>query len=389
MAEAILYPFDTILPSQLLSQYSEWIYFGLILVFFISISGVTLRKHFDQPYVKPLIISVGLMLTVGVFMFKKQLVMIFEGWGILGLILLVLLVATIPFGLCRGYGMPAKNSLYLTYILMYIVAWFKFPEFYYSLAKHNLGLVNLGLLILFFVAVFKMIPLGKRKNKFANDLVHTSPFRPEIQQEMETQNKEKAIVKNQAVKITKFEIQTIEDMAETLAEIQRIVEANNNNMPREEREKIANILQILSKKENILKEGLWNLQKNFKHLGAIDAEQLQNLKDRLKTASKKERIILKSEIEFEEQKLRAEKMILNLEARMNQYSETFNKFLAQSVEYLGQPEKLYEIKDNFARARLLLKDISEILKETENLEGQLVKLTGAETSLLKKEAQTA
>ena len=130
MAEAILYPLDRILPSQLLSQFSEWIYFSLILVFFISVAGVTLRKHFDRPYVKPLIISVGLMLTVGVFMFKNQLVMIFEGWGILGLILLVLLVATIPFGLCRGYGMPAKKAVYLTYILIYIVAWFKFPVFF-------------------------------------------------------------------------------------------------------------------------------------------------------------------------------------------------------------------------------------------------------------------
>ena len=69
-----------------------------------AISGITLRKHFSKPYVKPLIISVGLMLTVGVFMMKERLIMIFEGWGIVGTILMVALVAMIPYGLCRGFG---------------------------------------------------------------------------------------------------------------------------------------------------------------------------------------------------------------------------------------------------------------------------------------------
>src|SRR5210317_866554 len=180
MPSSLLFPLNQIKPTQFLSEYSEWIYFTLILVFFISVAGITLRKHFDRPYIKPLIISVGLMLTVGVFMFKNQLVMIFEGWGILGLVLLVFLVATIPFGLCRGYGMPTKKAVYLTYILIYIVAWFKFPVFFYSLANRNLGLVNLGLLILFFVAVFKMIPLDKTKRNLARDIVNSSPFKPEI-----------------------------------------------------------------------------------------------------------------------------------------------------------------------------------------------------------------
>jgi p-aminobenzoyl-glutamate transporter AbgT len=77
------------------------VYFTLILVFFVSVAGITLRKHFDKPYVKPLIISVGLMLTVGVFRFKDQVVEVFEGWGILGTILLVVMAATIPTIYCH------------------------------------------------------------------------------------------------------------------------------------------------------------------------------------------------------------------------------------------------------------------------------------------------
>ena len=122
MLSSLLFPLDQIKPSQVLSQYSEWIYFTLVLVFFISVSGITLRKHFDKPYVKPLIISVGLMLTFSVFKYRGRLTTIFEGWGILGTILLVIIAATIPYGLARGFGLPGGKAFYLTYILFYILS---------------------------------------------------------------------------------------------------------------------------------------------------------------------------------------------------------------------------------------------------------------------------
>ena len=153
MSVAMFAPLNNIRPSDFLNQYSEWIYFTLILVFFISIAGLTLRKHFEKPYVKPLIITVGLMMTVGVFMMREKLVLIFQGWGILGTILLVFVAATIPYGLCRGFGMPANRAFYVVYILFYILSWVKFPEVYYYLGDHNMGLVNLAHLILFFIAV--------------------------------------------------------------------------------------------------------------------------------------------------------------------------------------------------------------------------------------------
>ena len=138
----MFFPLENIQPSEILTQYSEGIYFTLTLVFFISISGIALRKHFDKPYVKPLIISLGLMLTFGAFRFKAQLTSIFDSWGILGSILLVAMVATIPYGLCRGFGMRAGKAFFLSFILIYILSWVKFPEFYGGLADQNLGLVS-------------------------------------------------------------------------------------------------------------------------------------------------------------------------------------------------------------------------------------------------------
>jgi hypothetical protein len=140
MPSSLLLPFDQIKPTEILSQYSEWIYFTLILVFFILVAGITLRKHFDRPYAKPLIIAVGLMLTVGVFRFRDSVTSIFEGWGIIGTVLLVIMAATIPYGLCRGFGLPGGKAFFLSYILVYILFWLQFPDIFFSLAIRTLAL---------------------------------------------------------------------------------------------------------------------------------------------------------------------------------------------------------------------------------------------------------
>jgi hypothetical protein len=59
------------------------------------------------------------------------------------------------------------------------------------------------------------------------------------------------------------------------------------------------------------------------------------------------------------------------------------------VERVGKPEYLFEVKDNLARARVVLKDITEMLQITKTLEKKLVDLTKTEQKLLKKEKESA
>ena len=389
MASSLLFPLDQIKPSQILSQYSEWIYFTLVLVFFISISGITLRKHFDKPYVKPLIISVGLMLTFGVFKYKEGLTLIFEGWGILGTILLVIIATTIPYGLCRGFGMPGGKAFYLTYILFYILSWVKFPEIYHMLADNNLGLVNFGLLIVFFVAIFKVVKFGKLPSLGSSNLAGRSPLRPEISREIEVEGDESRLVKKQAGKMTKIEIRSIENMAEALAEIQQIIETHKNNLPREERERIAHILKEISKKEELFNKSVQNLRKLFQRIDIIDLKELQELKERLAKVDDKERQIVKAEIREEEEKIRIEKAILEFETRLGQYLNSFNGFLMEAVDHIRGSPYPYDANAPLVRARVVLKDILEMAKETKALEEKLVRLTKSEKKLLKKERETA
>jgi hypothetical protein len=90
-----------------------------------------------------------------------MLTSIIRGWGIMGAVLLVIVGGTIPYGLSRGFGLSAKKSFYLTYILFYILSWIQYPQIYFFLADHNLGLINLGLLVFFVVALFKFVKFSR------------------------------------------------------------------------------------------------------------------------------------------------------------------------------------------------------------------------------------
>jgi hypothetical protein len=386
MPEALLYPLDRIHPDQLLNQYSDWIYFSLLLAFFISLAGITLRKQFDRPYVKPLIITVGIMLTVGVFMYKERLVQIFEGWGIVGLILLVILVATIPFNLCRGYGMPAKKAFYLTYILFYIVACVSFPNFFYGLAYKNLGLVNLGLLVVFVVAVFKMVPFRKDLN-FADRWKKEGPFESDIQKNIQVENKEKGLVKSRLGKALKTEVRTIQDMAEALAQIQRLVESQQKNFSNEDRQKVADYLKKIANSENLFKEALFNFQKTSEQIDLMDEKQLSDLKRRAERANDKEKQIIMAEIEREEQKLKIQNSFKSIGDKLTKSIDIFNQSVSYAVENLKGPQFYYAAKEGLAKARLALQEIFEITQRAQDLEKRLLRLSNAEKGLLKKEKQ--
>ena len=390
MPSSLLFPLDKIKPTEILTEYSEWIYFTLILVFFISVAGITLRKHFDRPYVKPLIIAVGLMLTVGVFKFKDSVTSIFEGWGIIGTVLLVIMAATIPYGLCRGFGLQGGKAFFLTYILLYVLSWLQFPEIFYLFSDKNLGFINLGLLILFIVAIFKVVKFGKISPKIATDWSSgNSASEPVIDTEIEEQDYEKRLVKKKAGNLTKIEIRSIEDIAESLAEIHRIIQKHRNNLPKEEREKITEILKDISKRETIFTKSVQKLRKIFQRIGVADANQLREKKERMAKTEGEEREILTKEIAEEEEKIKIEKSILEFEKRLNQYINSFNESIRITIEHLKTSPYPFDAEPSITKARVVLKEMSEMLKEIKILEEKLVRLTKEEKKLLEKEKEMA
>lgn len=389
MLLSIFFPIDNIRPGDLLNQYSDWIYFVLMLAFFISIAGLTLRKHFEKPYVKPLIITVGFMMTIGVFLMKDKLTMIFQGWGILGSLILAFVAATIPYGLCRGFGLPANRAFYIVYALFYILSWVKFPEIYYALADRNMGLVNLGLLVLFVVAIYKIVTLAKGKSNLAGSLKMDSPIKKDIGNELEIEEQEGRSVENQGNKVTKFEIRTVKDMEESLVEMIRVIEAHNTNLTTKDREKISAALKNISKKEGLFRKTLLSLKQLLQRLRVLDEKQIQEMRNRMNRADGKQRQNLEAEIFMEVEKMNIEREVLALEEKLEQGIEYFHNLMRKAIETLNGSAYPGDAIQSLSEARMTLKNIMDFIDKMKKQELILLEISRNERNALKREKNAA
>jgi hypothetical protein len=383
----LFFPLDQIRPSEVLYQYSEWIYFALMLVFFIAIAGLTLKRHFDRPYVKPLIISVGLMLTVGMFKFKHVMPRIFEAMGLVGSIALVAVAAMIPYGLSRGFGMRAGKAFYLTYILVYIIGWIRFPDLYFLLGKHNLGLINLLLLIVFIVAIVKVaIPMkGFSLKNF--DMAKSPVERPEVDREIDVQENETHLMKANAEPFTRIEIRTLADVKRSLEKIRQIVQSRKNNLGRKERERLAGLVQGILKKESLFNSSIVRLKKLYTQMKAWDQQQLKAQQARLPRLQGEERKVLQAEIATEGKKLQLEKQIVALESALDPKIALFNQNLGQAVNRIRSVYS-YDAKPYLDQGATVLSSILGLLRKVKHIEEQLESMIKKEKKLLQSEIRT-
>ena len=219
--------------------------------------------------------------------------------------------------------------------------------------------------------------------------MESSPLKPEIDREIAVESQETAVVEDKAEKMTKIEIRTVEDIAKALDEMQRILETHQNNLPREERERIAGILTRISKEEDMFKRNIQNLHRLFQSLDVVDAKNFKELQDRLAKASGKERKLIQVEMEEEEGKLKIEKAIFELDRRLAQALGAFNQYIMAAMNHIRGSPYPYDATPQISQAGAVLKSILAIIKETETLEEKLVTLGKAEKKLLKKERDVA
>ena len=389
----MLSPLDSILPQDILSRYSEWIYFFLVLIFFIAVAGIALRKHFERPYVRPLIVVVGILLTLAVFGQRQVLALIFEGWGTLGTILLVLLVAVIPFGLARGFGLPASRAFWLTYALFYILAWMHFPGLFDSLANHNLGIINIILLILFVISLWQVLRFKLRSGKFGGQKPDSwapeNRFNPEFDKEDQIESAEIRALKKEAIPVTIKELHSIKDIEESLLHCQELVQRHHQSLDREDREKLASLVKSILGHETVLKRGAERLRKNFQRLAAVDHNQLKEKKNRLHQVEGREKDILKAEIKRAEERAKIEVAINEYNSRLDSIIGEFDRQLGIVIEMLRNSRYPGDALPFIASARGVLRDIRMVTSSMKNLEKRADATIREEQELLSRERKVA
>ena len=409
MNEIFFRPLEMFDLQGFLTRHTDWLYFALIVALFISIAGITLKKHFDQPYVKPLIITAGLILAVAAFRNKHVLSLIFNGWGTLGYVLLLLIAAMIPYGLAKGFGLPTSKAAWLTYILMYFIAWASFPDLFAMLSDRGMALLNLALFILFFVAIWKVFRLRLKSATLPNSSEIKEITKPKpkadsipaigenanpdpltnVEQVERASQAEKQELEHEAAPITFQEIKSIDELETAFNDILKTLKNKWQKLERSDREHIAQRLAWATRQENVFFGNLQKLEKIFKKIKFLDSKELSQLRIRANSATADTKRIIKAELMREKEKHIIYEALQELGGRLRTSWGNFVMYLNAAMNALHENRTATDALSNFYLAKKTLKNMKTILLSLSDLEKRMITILKEERNLLRKEKKAA
>jgi hypothetical protein len=383
----IFEPFTRIQPGTFISKYSDWILFTLLLFFFLSVVGIALKKKFeDSRYLRVLVASVALMLSIGTYysIYRGWLHLSLEGLGFFGAVLLLIIVFFVIFGLMRGYGMSMSTALPLGYALFYLSLWAVSPNILHTIAD-TIPLINLILLILFIASVVKSVsrffhhsrsPLADAKELQNAHFATTDDV--EIDREIAEDKKEGKLLKNRTMKLTKLEIDTLDDIEDYLEQILRIIREKGNTIHQVEVAELTQALRQIAHKQNVLKKGMELIRKHVYDFETTHRKDISEIEKRLaETTDKKNRKLIQEELAYQKHMLEAMDFMQKYEPKVLDFCQSFNKLLAAAMQKLKNHypndalsyleyahSELQEMKNAYDKQKALEKYVLKLNKKT-------------------------
>ncbi len=337
-------PFRYFELNSFIDKYSDWILFTILLMFFVSLIKLALRKRFeDSRAFRTLVGSLGLLMTFSMYysIYKGWLHLNLLGLGLFGAFLLIFMVATIMYGLLRSQGTNKSTSLSVGYILSYATAWLVFPDHAVHIARFFPPL-NTLLAILFMYSLYKaaasLFNPGKSLLSASKNLKHVrfiSATDTEVDREMHDDKKEMKDIKRKTMKITKVEIKTIEEIGNYLKQMIKLIREKKDAVDQHEIAGVTNIIRAISKKEDLLKRGLQLMTHHINAYNAHHKKDIPQLQNRLKTTSdKRKRKGIEEEISYQQEMLKVLYFMNRYEHKIIEFTQSFNRLLLTALERL-------------------------------------------------------
>ncbi|RJR23289.1 MAG: hypothetical protein C4582_05680 [Desulfobacteraceae bacterium] len=393
----LLDPFSSIHPGSLISDYSDWILFTLLLFFFWAVVGIALRRQFEESrYLRVLGTSTALALAVGTYysVYQGWLHLSLEGLGFFGAVLLFIVIFFIIFGLIRGFGMRTANALPLGFALFYVSLWAVIPNILYTI-RETFPPVNGILLVLFVVSVFKVVtaffrhlrssPLDIARDLKKRDFAPRSSEDVEIDREEEQERGEMKLVKRKTMKLTGFEIKTVEEIGHYLEVMIGIIERKGGRMDAGEVAELTQALRQIGKREVLLTQGLELIKRHVNAYRRLHRKNLPELEKRFqneKDPAKKK--IIEEEMTYQKRMLQVLDFLEANESRILSFSQAFNKIIATAIQSL-KGGSASEARDLLVRAHGGLREMKQVYEKQKNIEKYILTLDRRTIGDLKKE----
>ena len=398
MSRSLLLNLVTINPGEIIARYSQWIYFGLVMVFFISVTGIALRRHFGRPYVKPMIVGVGLLLTVTVFQNRQALTVIASGWSTLGSILLIAMLAIIPFGLAKGFGLSARRSFWISYLLGYAIAWAQYPQFFQAMNRKGLYLINLILLVLFLFSIWQSLRFrignrgGKEYNLSSEDEVASDRLSldsGEAERDFKINQNEDRLIKKQMLPASRAEYQSLEQIEKALGEIEDVIRRDGQNLTNNDLQTITVQLKRAIGNERIMKRDLIKVKYLVAQISKVSIREFTRLKSRAQRANGTQRELLLKELSRQTEKLSLESAIDKMDSDLSRATLIFDQRLKSVIQGLRVNSNPGISLSNLTQAKNALTGIQKMLLAIKRIEKRLVQVIHEEVKIIKVEDKLA
>lgn len=390
-----LSPLTRLDPGQFISRYEEWIIFTLLIFFFWAIIGIALRKKFEQStHLRVLTTTLSIMIAVSVYysIYKGWLHFSLQSFGVFGVILICIIIFFIVFGLMRGYNVKTYNALPMGYTLFYISIWAVSPNIFHTIAE-KFALVNTALFILFLVSVAKIIVAffhhTRDPNQAAKDLFRNKMHQrdePQIDKEIEFEEKERKLIKTRTLKITKQELSSLDKIKHFLKDIAQIL-GDSGNLTDLQKNHIAESLQRIAHIRQQFINGLNIIEKHIQNYKDGDQQKIIELKKRYhatKDSQKRKRI--QKEHLYERKKLDIYDFWNNHKGKIHNLLTQFNSHIDIAVRFMQQnqpKEAINPIKSGLQ----ILNTLHDVLAKLRGYEKYILKISRKEQAVQEKEKE--
>ena len=368
-------------PSVVLSRYADWFYFALTLALFISAAGVALRGHFSRPYVKPMIVAVGSILTVALFSNKEKVALYISGVGITGTWIVFAVCLATALGLTGLFRLSVGKAFLLTVVFVYLASLANQPDFYQRLSSLGKGAGDF-LFAVVFVGVLYLLFRPMRRHKRPHDDRRLYGF---IDDEIDLEKRESRVIRKKGRQPVRKALAQVDDLSDSLDLAVVIIEKSPGGFDEKARDALVEQLEEISGDEIMVREEAKGTFVAAEKLQRIDRRQIADKQERQKDSPPPAQHLIEQEIEEDEHKIRLEKAICQLDNRVQWYMRDFDTLVKSAIQAIRRSGDPADAKAYLLRAKQILGAVTHDLQQIKRLEAKLARLTKAETKLLKKE----
>lgn len=248
------------------------------------------------------------------------------------------------------------------------------------------------LLILFIASIIKTISSffhhSKSPEPWALDLKRQDIIpadAPEIKEEIKKEEKEQKSIKKQSIKLTKKDLKTADQISNRLKEIEQLLIKEKNLGPDVKKDIVDN-LQDIRKARIKFQENLETLKKFIEKYKAQDKNQIQELQKRYHgTKDEKKKAEIRKEYLYEQKKLDIMNFLNANTDTINSSLRMFDSNLDVTINYMRAGDIRNAILQ-IRRTRTKLDPVKALLKKMKYYEGQILKLSKREESIMKNES---